>query len=79
MRAELPILANANITIEYMNPVDTVDPTCTNDDCKAARVRLRWVGGDGSALRRLATPPSRHAVNSRRRSVTKRSLTERHK
>jgi Flp pilus assembly protein TadG len=40
MRAELPILADANITIEYMNPVDTVDPACTNDDCKAARVRL---------------------------------------
>jgi Flp pilus assembly protein TadG len=40
MRAMLPILANANITIEYMNPVDTVDPSCTNDDCKAARVRL---------------------------------------
>jgi Flp pilus assembly protein TadG len=40
MRAELPLLANTNITIEYMNPVDTVDPTCTNDDCKAARVRL---------------------------------------
>lgn len=40
MRAMLPILANTNITIEYMNPVDTVDPSCTNDDCKAARVRL---------------------------------------
>ena len=40
MRAMLPALANANITIEYMNPVDTVDPACTNDDCKAARVRL---------------------------------------
>ncbi len=40
MRAMLPILANSNITIEYMNPVDTVDPSCTNDDCKAARVRL---------------------------------------
>jgi Flp pilus assembly protein TadG len=40
MRTMLPLLANSNITIEYMNPVDTVDPTCTNDDCKAARVRL---------------------------------------
>jgi Flp pilus assembly protein TadG len=40
MRAALPILANANITIEYMNPADTVDPSCTNDNCKAARVRL---------------------------------------
>jgi Flp pilus assembly protein TadG len=40
MRTMLPILANTNITIEYMNPVDTVDPSCTNDDCKAARVRL---------------------------------------
>ena len=40
MRAMLPALANANITIEYMNPVDAVDPSCTNDDCKAARVRL---------------------------------------
>jgi len=40
MRTMLPLLANSNITIEYMNPVDTVDPSCTNDDCKAARVRL---------------------------------------
>jgi len=40
MRSMLPLLANSNITIEYMNPVDTVDPSCTNDDCKAARVRL---------------------------------------
>ena len=40
MRTMLPLLANFNITIEYMNPVDTVDPSCTNDDCKAARVRL---------------------------------------
>ncbi len=43
MRAMLPLLANSNITIEYMNPVDTVDPSCTNDDCKAARVRLSGV------------------------------------
>ena len=43
MRAMLPLLTNANITIEYMNPVDTVDPSCTNDDCKAARVRLSGV------------------------------------
>ena len=40
MRTMLPLLANSNIAIEYMNPVDTVDPSCTNDDCKAARVRL---------------------------------------
>lgn len=40
MRTMLPLLANSNITIEYMNPVDTVDPSCTNDNCKAARVRL---------------------------------------
>jgi len=40
MRTMLPLLANSNITIEYMNPVDTVDPSCTNDDCKAARVSL---------------------------------------
>jgi len=40
MREMLPALANANITIEYMNPVNTVDPSCTNDNCKAARVRL---------------------------------------
>ena len=40
MRTMLPLLANSNITIEYMNPVDTVDPGCNNDDCKAARVRL---------------------------------------
>jgi Flp pilus assembly protein TadG len=40
MRTMLPLLANTNITIEYMNPIDTVDPSCTNDDCKAARVRL---------------------------------------
>jgi len=43
MRAMLPIITNSNITIEYMNPVDTVDPSCTNDDCKAARVRLSGV------------------------------------
>jgi Flp pilus assembly protein TadG len=43
MRTMLPLLTNANITIEYMNPVDTVDPSCTNDDCKAARVRLSGV------------------------------------
>lgn len=40
MRATLPALANSNITIEYMDPVDTVDATCTNADCKAVRVRL---------------------------------------
>lgn len=40
MRAMLPLLANGNITIEYMNPVNTVDASCTNATCKAARVRL---------------------------------------
>jgi Flp pilus assembly protein TadG len=40
MRAMLPALSNANIKIEYMNPVDTVDAACTNGSCKAARVKL---------------------------------------
>lgn len=40
MRSILPALSNANITIEYLNPVDTVDAACTSEDCKAARVRL---------------------------------------
>jgi Flp pilus assembly protein TadG len=43
MREMLPLLTNTNITIEYMDPVDTVDATCTNADCKAARVRLSSV------------------------------------
>jgi Flp pilus assembly protein TadG len=40
MREMLPALANGNIVIDYMNPADTVDATCTNDNCKAVRVQL---------------------------------------
>lgn len=40
MRAMLPALANSNITIEYLNPTDVVDASCTNASCKAVRVRL---------------------------------------
>jgi Flp pilus assembly protein TadG len=40
MREMLPALANGNIVVEYMNPADTVDATCTNDNCKAVRVQL---------------------------------------
>lgn len=40
MRTMLPALANANITIVYMNPANTVDASCTNATCKAARVSL---------------------------------------
>ena len=40
MHDMLPALTNANITISYMNPANTVDPSCTNATCKAARVSL---------------------------------------
>ena len=40
MRTRLSTLTNANITISYMNPPDTVDAACTNATCKAARVTL---------------------------------------
>jgi Flp pilus assembly protein TadG len=40
MREMLPALTNGNIIVEYMNPADTVDATCTNDNCKAVRVKL---------------------------------------
>jgi Flp pilus assembly protein TadG len=40
MREMLPGLTNSNIVIEYMNPADTVDTSCTNDNCKAVRVQL---------------------------------------
>lgn len=40
MRTMLPALANANITIVYMNPANTVDASCTNATCKAVRVSL---------------------------------------
>jgi Flp pilus assembly protein TadG len=43
MREMLPALSNANITIEYLNPPNRIDPACTNADCKAARVRLSGV------------------------------------
>ena len=40
MRTMLPALTNANIVIDYMDPADAVSGTCTNDDCKAVRVKL---------------------------------------
>lgn len=40
MHEMLPALTNANITISYLNPPNTVDPSCTNATCKAARVSL---------------------------------------
>lgn len=40
MRTMLPALANENITIDYMNPATAIDPSCTNDTCKAVRVTL---------------------------------------
>ena len=40
MRDMLPALTDANITISYFNPANTVDSSCTNGTCKAARVSL---------------------------------------
>lgn len=40
MQDMLPALTDANITISYLNPANTVDPSCTNATCKAARVSL---------------------------------------
>lgn len=40
MRNMLPSLTDANISISYLNPPNTVDASCTNATCKAARVSL---------------------------------------
>lgn len=40
MRVMLPTLVDSNITIDYMNPANTVDASCTNGNCKAVRVTL---------------------------------------
>lgn len=40
MQDMLPALTDGNITISYLNPTNTVDSSCTNATCKAARVSL---------------------------------------
>lgn len=40
MRRILPDLSNANIVIDFYDPLGTVNNTCTKDTCKAVQVSL---------------------------------------